>query len=137
MHSEILNTSIEYLKGVGPKRAELLKSEVEIYTYRDLLLYFPFRYVDRSSTLLIKNIRSEMGDVQLIVKLINIEELGHPRRKRLVVTAEDDTGTVKLVWFKGLKWIKTTLNIGQEYVIFGKPTFYESLKKTINFLFMS
>ena len=124
MDNNILNTSIEYLKGVGPKRADLLRTELNIYRFRDLLNYFPFRYVDRSKTIQVKDISESLGNVQILVKITNIQELGQPRKKRLLVTAYDDSGTVQLVWFKGVKWIKSAIKIGEQYVVFGKPNFF-------------
>ena len=124
LNVDVLNTPIEFLKGVGPKRADLLKSEMSIYTFRDLLSHFPFRYVDRSQTVLIKNILESQGSVQVSVQISNVQELGQPRKKRLLVSAFDDSGSVQLVWFKGIKWIKPTIKIGHQYVIYGKPTSY-------------
>ena len=124
LNSELLNTPIEFLKGVGPKRADVLKSELFIYTFRDLLCHYPFRYIDRSSTKTIKDITQGQGDIQLIVQITDIKELGQPRKKRLVATAKDDTGFVQLVWFKGIKWIKSSIELGQQYVLFGKPNLF-------------
>jgi ATP-dependent DNA helicase RecG len=122
--NNLLHTSIEYLKGVGPKRADVLKSELNIFRYRDLLNHFPFRYVDRTKTILIKNILESTDNVQLLVKIIDVKELGQPRRKRLVVTASDESGSIQLVWFRGVKWLKSTVKVGDFYVVFGKPTEY-------------
>ena len=124
MNPEVLNTPIEFLKGVGPKRADILKTELSIYTFSDLLSHFPFRYIDRSTTKLIKDINPDSGDVQLVVKITDVQELGQSRKKRLIATANDESGTVKLVWFKGIKWIKPSIQLGQQYVIFGKPNLY-------------
>ena len=82
MNSELLNTPIEYLKGVGPKRADVLKSELFIYTFRDLLCHFPFRYIDRSSTKLVKDISESNSDAQVLVQITDVKEVGQPRRKR-------------------------------------------------------
>ena len=124
MINNLLHTSIEYLKGVGPKRADVLKSELNIFRYRDLLNHFPFRYVDRTKTILIKNILESTDNVQLLVKIIDVKELGQPRRKRLVVTASDESGSIQLVWFRGVKWLKSAVKVGEYYVVFGKPTVY-------------
>ncbi len=121
-----MNTVIEYLKGVGPKRAELLNKEAGIYTFRDLLHYFPFRYVDRSRMHLIKDISKTENEVQLKGKLTKIEVVGAPRKKRLVALLEDDTGAVELIWFKGIKWVKPTLSRMKDYVVYGKPNRYGS-----------
>ncbi|MDG1797601.1 MAG: ATP-dependent DNA helicase RecG [Flavobacteriales bacterium] len=124
MINSLLHTSIEYLKGVGPKRADVLKSELNIFRYRDLLNHFPFRYVDRTQTILIKNILESTDNVQLLVKIIDVKELGQPRKKRLVVTASDESGSIQLVWFRGVKWLKSAVKVGEYYVVFGKPTIY-------------
>ena len=126
MQHDILNTSIDYLKGVGPKRGEVLKSELGIYTYQDLLNYFPFRYIDRSSTIKVNQIQGANTAVQLSVIIYDVEELGPPRRKRLVAHARDETGEVVLVWFKGVKWIKSSIELGKKYVLFGKANEYNN-----------
>jgi ATP-dependent DNA helicase RecG len=118
----LLLTPIEYLKGVGPKRAEVLKQGAGIYTYWDLLNYFPFRYIDRSEFYEIRQISEELGMVQLKGRLRTYQEVGIKRSKRLVASIEDDTGQIELVWFKGIKWVKPTLQIGTEYIVFGKPS---------------
>ena len=126
MQHDILNTSIDYLKGVGPKRGEVLKSELGIYTYQDLLNYFPFRYIDRSSTIKVNQIQGANTAVQLSVIIYDVEELGPPRRKRLVAHARDETGEVVLVWFKGVKWIKSSIELGKKYVLYGKANEYNN-----------
>ena len=100
MQHDILHTSIDYLKGVGPKRGEVLKSELGIYTYSHLLNYFPFRYIDRSRLIKINQISPDLGNVQLSILIQNMEEVGPPRKKRLVAHAYDETGEIVLVWFK-------------------------------------
>ena len=126
MQNELLNTLVSYLKGVGPKRAETLNKEANIYTYSDLLYYFPFRHVDRSKMHQIVNVPRIEGEVQLKGKLISVSELGSPRKKRLVANFEDDSGTIELIWFKGIKWVKPTLIKGKEYVVYGKANQFGS-----------
>ena len=126
MQHDILHTSIDYLKGVGPKRGEVLKSELGIYTYSHLLNYFPFRYIDRSRLIKINQISPDMGNVQLSILIRNMEEVGPPRKKRLVAHAYDETGEIVLVWFKGVKWIKSSIQVGKSYVLYGKPTMYNN-----------
>ena len=126
MQHDILHTSIDYLKGVGPKRGEVLKSELGIYTYSHLLNYFPFRYIDRSRLIKINQISPDLGNVQLSILIRNMEEIGPPRKKRLVAHAYDETGEIVLVWFKGVKWIKSSIQVGKSYVLYGKPTMYNS-----------
>ena len=116
--------AIEYLKGVGPKRAELLKKELNIHTFGDLLTYFPFRYIDKSKFHNIQDINSDLVYVQIKGKITSIETIGQMRATRMVVTLKDDTGTIDLVWFQGIKWLKDKLKRGEEYVVFGKPSFF-------------
>ncbi len=127
--NSILDTSIEYLKGVGPKRAKLLKKELNIATFKDLLHHYPYRYVDRTVFHKIKNIHPQQSHVQLRGKLISLGQKGGYKNTRLIGQFQDDTGIIELVWFKGLKWLKKSLQKGEEYVVFGKPSVY---KKKIN-----
>lgn len=121
---QVLSTPIAYLKGVGPKRAEVLQKEMGIQTYNDLLHYFPFRYVDKSKYYKISEIHSDLPYVQLVGKIIRVEEVGAKRAKRLVAYLQDKTGTLELVWFKGAKWIKNSIKGNTDYVIFGKPNLF-------------
>ena len=122
MSSQFLHTEIDYLKGVGPKRAELLKKELGIFTFGDLLQYYPFRYIDKSKVYTIASINSEATHIQLKGKLSNVQTVGQHRAKRLTATLTDDTGQIELVWFKGIKWIAPTLKANTEYIVYGKPT---------------
>nr|MBC8464578.1 ATP-dependent DNA helicase RecG [Bacteroidota bacterium] len=121
---QVLSTPIAYLKGVGPKRAEVLQKEMGIQTYNDLLHYFPFRYVDKSKYYKISEIHSDLPYVQLVGKIIRVEEVGAKRAKRLVAYLQDKTGTLELVWFKGAKWIKNNIKGNTDYVVFGKPNLF-------------
>ena len=120
----ILTTPIAYLKGVGPKRAEVLQSELNIKTFEDLINYYPFRYVDKSKIYKINQINSNISYLQLVGKVTNIEEVGIKKNKRLIANLKDDTGTIELIWFKGIKWIKNNLKINENYLIFGKPSLF-------------
>ena len=115
---------IEYLKGVGPQRAEVLKKEIGIYFYDDLLNYFPFRYVDKSKVHKIREIDNAESWFQLKGKIISISELGVKNAKRLSISLEDDSGKIELVWFKGYKYILPNLKKGEEYFVFGKPNYF-------------
>ncbi len=121
MNTQAFQTPIEYLKGVGTARAEVLKKDLGIYKYEDLLRYFPFKYIDRTRFYKIKDINPELPHVQLIVRLTHKEILGEKYTKRLIVHALDDTGVMELAWFQGIKWAEKNLVIGKAYIIFGKP----------------
>lgn len=124
MNNDILTTKIEYLKGVGPKRGELLRNELGIFTWEDLLTFYPFRYVDRTKFHKINEIQSDMSFVQIRGKVIRVEVVGQKRARRFVAIFQDDTGIIELVWFQGIKWIKDKVVPKQEYIIFGKPTLF-------------
>ncbi len=126
MSADILQTPIEYLKGVGPKRAELLKSELAVYFYADLLEYFPFRYIDRSHFHAIGSIDLDENLIQIRGKLTNVQKLGKPRQQRLVAQLTDGSGTIELVWFKGVRFIAPSLKPGEEYIAFGKPNLFKN-----------
>lgn len=129
MSEQLLQTSIAYLKGVGPKRAEALEKQLNIKTYGDLLHYFPFRYEDRTKFYKIAEVHANLPYVQLKGKITFMDEVGAGRKTRLVARFKDDTGVIDLVWFKGVKFIKSTLKIGTPYVVFAKPNVYQ---QTIN-----
>lgn len=123
--SKTLLTSIEYLKSVGPQRADFLKKELQIATYADLLSYYPFRYVDRSKIYGIRDIGPQTQYIQLKGKIGSFRTMGtDTKSKRLVATLSDSTGTVELIWFKGIDWILKTLKPGKKYLVFGKPQYF-------------
>jgi ATP-dependent DNA helicase RecG len=115
-----LNTPVEYLKGVGPLRGELLRKELEISTYGDLLQHYPFRYFDRTGITKIANINDTTEYVQLSGKIVNIYEEGEGRKRRISATLYDDTGRINLVWFQSLTWVKKNIEEYGQYVVFGK-----------------
>lgn len=121
MTRDFLDTPIEYLKGVGPKRAELFRKELQIDTFIDLLQYYPFRYVDRSKIYRIDEIESDLAYVQLRGKIFNMQTIGEKRGRRLTAWLRDNTGEIELVWFQGIKWIKESIQPDTEYIVFGKP----------------
>ena len=121
-----LSTDIMYLTGVGPKRAELLKSELNIHTLKDMLYYFPFRYVDRSKFFKISEITEDLPYIQVVGKILRFQEVGVGNKKRLTAIFADDTGTMELVWFKGLKWVAKSLKPNVPYVVFGKPNLFSN-----------
>lgn len=122
--STSLQTPIDYLKGVGPSRADLLRKELGIHTYQDLLNLFPNRYLDRTKYFKINELQANNAEVQIVGKIIKFEEIAQKRGKRLVATFKDDTGVMELVWFRGQKWIKDALKLNTEYVVFGKTNYY-------------
>lgn len=119
-----MSSPIEYLKGVGPQRADLLKKEAGIFTFGDLLDYFPFRHVDKTKVNLISEITPETEYIQVAATVTHIEKIGAHRGKRLVAEVKDKSGTLELVWFEGLNWVEKNLQVGQSYLIFGKPGFF-------------
>ncbi len=124
MARSFLDTPIEYLKGVGPKRAALLRKEAGIFTFEDLLFYFPFRYIDRSKIYKIGEINSDLAYVQLKGTISDVRVIGVRRAKRLTALLTDDTGQIELVWFQGIKWVMDTFTSGLEYIVFGKPSIF-------------
>lgn len=115
-----LDANIEYLKGVGPQRADVLKKEIGVFTCRDLLFHFPFRYIDRTKFHRIRDCQSEGEQVQLRGILRKLETMGEGRAKRLVGTLRDETGAIELVWFQSIQWLEKSLVIGKEYIAFGR-----------------
>jgi len=126
MPVNILDTPIEYLKGVGPKRAALLRSELGVDTFNDLIQYYPFRYIDKSKIFKISEITSDLAYVQLKGKISNMREIGQKRGKRLVATLSDHSGSVDLVWFKGIRWYIDKFDPNVEYLVFGKPSSFNN-----------
>ncbi len=124
MNPTFLSTPIEFLKGVGPARAAMLKKELNIFTFGELLTFFPFRYVDRSKFYTISEIRDDSSYIQIRAKIVRIQTIGAARSQRIVATVRDDSGEIDLVWFQGLKWVGDMLSPLQEYVIFGKPSLF-------------
>lgn len=125
MRNSLLDTSLEYLKGVGPAKFKLLSDELHIYTFGQFLQHYPLRYVDRSKIYSISEIHPKFGPVQLKGTLSGIRETGPPRKRRLHAKLTDETGSVELVWFKGANWIKNNLIIGGEYLVYGNPSLFQ------------
>ena len=119
--NNLLETPIEYLKGVGPQRGELLRKELGIHKYGDLINLYPNRYIDRTRYYKINELQNTTSEVQIIGKIIHIKTVEFGKgKKRLTATFIDDTGEIELVWFQGLKWIRESLKVNFPYVIFGK-----------------
>ena len=120
MNANYLQTPIDYLKGVGPNRADLLRSELGIQTYQDLLHLFPRKYIDRTTFYTINQLQGTNSDIQIIGTVTHIKTIQQKRGNRLVATFKDQTGTMDLVWFRGQKWIKEQIQLNTPYVVFGK-----------------
>lgn len=123
---DILSTKIEFLKGVGPKRAELLNKELGIVTFGDMLEYYPFRYIDKSRIHKVSEICDDAVYYQLIGTISNLQSFGSPRTTRMTAVFSDETGSIELVWFKGLKWIKDKFVRGKKYLVFGKANVFNN-----------
>lgn len=121
---EYLQQDIQFLPGVGPKRAELLREELDIHKVEDLLNYYPYRYVDRSRFYKIAEVSSDMPFIQIKGKIHGYAAVGKGRGKRLVADFRDESGRMDLVWFKGAKWIPENYPLGKELVVFGRPSVY-------------
>ena len=122
--ANILSNPIEYLKGVGPQRAELLQKELGIFTFKDLLEHFPFRHVDRTKVSLIRDITPDTEYIQVAGRLESIQQMGKGRGGRLTAELRDSSGVLQLVWFQGVNWIQKSLKEGAEYLIYGKIGYF-------------
>ena len=122
--SNILSSPIEYLKGVGPLRGDMLKKELEIFIFKDLLEYYPFRHVDKTKVDTIASLNPDTEYAQIAGRLTHVELIGEKRSKRLVAYLQDDTGQMELVWFQGIHWAEKLLTVGHHYLVFGKVGFF-------------
>ncbi len=123
MSSDILKTPIEFLKGVGPQKAELLKKEIQLFCFEDLLHFYPFRYIDKSRFYLIHEITDEMPWVQIRGYVSHVQLHGKKRTTRMTALLTDSNGSsIELIWFNGFRWLKDYFVPGQEYIVFGKPS---------------
>ena len=114
----LLESPIEYVKGVGPLKASMLKDQLKIFTPADLIQYFPYRYIDKSKISLITDAHQDGQYFQFLGSLNWIEEKGFGRSKRLIAIFEDSSGSIELIWFQNYKWIKEKLISGKEYIVF-------------------
>ncbi len=129
---DFLDTDIKFLTGVGPKRAELLNRELNIFTFRDLLYYFPYKYIDRTKFYRIEELDPDLPYVQIKGVIVGYYTEGHGKAKRLVADFHDNTGTVKLIWFKGTRWITSSYSPGVEFIVFGKPGVFNGMINIIH-----
>ena len=130
MNPQFLYTPIDYLKKVGPQRAQLLKTELGIHQYQDLLHFFPNRYIDKTQYYKINQLQRNNAEVQIIGKIIHLKMVETGNKgfgKRLVATFVDDTGEMELVWFRGHNWIKDSLKINEPYVVFGRCNWFNGV----------
>ncbi len=122
--SSILDKKIAYLRGLGPQRAELLQSELALFTYADLLAYYPFRYEDRSHFYRIADINESLENVQLRGSIKSVSKIGDGHKQRLVATLVDGSGSMELVWFQGIKWVEKKIAQKGEFIVYGKPVLF-------------
>lgn len=122
--SNFFDTRIEFLKGVGPKKSEILNKELSIFTYGDLIQHYPFRYEDRSRFYKVAELTPDLQMVQTIGVIKGFRQIGKGRKIRLVAILQDESGQIELVWFKGISWVLDKLKAGVPYVVYGKPTLY-------------
>lgn len=121
---KLSETNIQFLSGVGEKKALIFKTELNVISYEDMINYLPYKYIDRSLITPIKNIRAEMQNVQFVAKITNLQITGNGRTKRMKATAYDNSGKIELVWFKGIKYIPSQINPDTIYLLFGKPNLF-------------
>ena len=124
--TQVLANDIKYVAGVGEARARLLDRELGIRTIRDLLNHFPFRYIDRTRIYAISEVTeaAQLTYVQVRARIVSVAYIGEGRKKRFTAYAQDGSGTAELTWFQGIKWIEKRIEVGREYIIFGRPSFY-------------
>ena len=122
----MLNNSVKYVAGVGEARAKLLGKELGIITISDLLRHYPFRYIDRTKIYRIADVGEQMASslVQIRARITGIAYAGTGRKQRFTAYASDSSGSAELTWFQGIKWIEKSVEVGREYIIFGRPSFY-------------
>lgn len=130
--SHILSSPIEYLKGVGPQRGDLLKKELQIFTFGDLLEYYPFRHIDRTKVNLISEINPQLEFAQVAGVITSVEVMGQRGGKRLVAELKDKTGTMELTWFQGLSWVQKQVEVGQSYLVYGRVSFYNGQPQIVH-----
>lgn len=121
---DLTTRDIKYLPGVGPQRSAMLNKELNIYSFNDLLYYFPYKYVDRSRIYTIREITGTMPYIQIKGSILSFETMGEGRQRRLVAHFSDGTGVVDLVWFQGIKYIVGKYKLNKEYIVFGRPTIF-------------
>jgi len=122
---DVMQTPLVYLKGVGPDRARLLKEELNLQTFQDLLHFFPNRYIDRSRFYAIRELPQNNSEIQIKGKITSVSFITQQRGKRMVAQFEDESGTMELVWFRGHQWIRDLIKINESYVVFGRLNWFK------------
>jgi len=122
--SSILDSPIEYLKGVGPLKGDMLRKELAIFTFRDLLEHYPIRHIDKTKVDPIYSISPDTDYIQVAGKIVHMEVLGQKNTKRLVAQLQDNTGMLELAWFQGIHWVQKTIQVGSRYLVYGKAGFF-------------
>ena len=126
MKENYLFTPIDYLKGVGPNRASLLKSELKVFTYNDLLNYFPFRYIDRTKYHKISELEKTNSEVQILGKFMNLKYSENIKSKRLIGIFSDGENEIEIIWFRAVKWIEKSIKLNENYVVYGKVNWFNN-----------
>ena len=129
---DILNNPIEYLKGVGPQKGELLKKELGIFIFKDLLEHFPFRHIDKSKFYLVSEITAETEYIQFVGDVMAVEITGTGSGKRLIAEVKDKSGFIELIWFQGLSWIQKILKTGERYLVYGRVSFFQGRPQVVH-----
>ena len=131
--NRIFSNDIKFLHGVGERRAAMLQRELGINTFGDLLYHFPFRYIDRSRIFRIAEITDDSAAyIQIRCRITGMQNIGAGSKKRFVATASDGSGMVELIWFKGISWISKQLELNREYIVFGKPSFFNGTLNVVH-----
>jgi ATP-dependent DNA helicase RecG len=130
--SHILSSPIEYLKGVGPQKADLLKKELGIFTFGDLLEHYPYRHIDRTKINFVQDLTPATEFAQLAGVITNVDIVGQRAGKRMVAQLKDKTGTIELTWFQGLSWVQKTVEAGQSYLVYGRVSFYNGMPQIVH-----
>jgi len=130
--NSLLSQDIMYLPGVGPRRREILERQLNIKTWGDLLEYYPYKYVDRSKVYAIRELRGDMPEIQIKGHILRYEEVGEGRKKRVIGHFTDGQDIINLVWFHPGKWIYENYKVGEEFIVFGKPSPYNGFYQIVH-----
>jgi len=122
--SDFLDQDIKFLPGIGPQRADILKKELKIFSFEDLLYYFPYKYIDRKKFYQVAQLKQTMSYIQLKGRIIKFETNGEGSKQRLIAHFSDESGVMELLWFQGIKWVRENIRTNTDYVVFGKPSVF-------------